>query len=253
MDDKLFHKIIDDLTYIPQTHKFLVTLARINEPLLDKRLEVFSKHITKALPNASHIFWSNGSTLVTGKFEWMGEIEGSTLVISLNSIDEKNHTAMMGFGLEKVLKNLDYLHLLKEKNLFGANVILNAPYQSAALSVEFIKFCKNRWPLFNPNVLPFFKWQGQVSAGEKERQLSKFFIDTAAEIATLGCGQWFDIHVLANGQITKCCIDEAGYQAEKFSARTHSILNLYRKSQHLRDRIPSRGGVSSCQTCTHLG
>lgn len=253
MDDQLFFKIIKDLEAVPESHKFLLTLARINEPLLDKRLKSFSFHVDANLPNASQVFWSNGSTLLPGKFEWMGSIIGSTLVVSLNSVHEKNHTQLMGFGLKKVFRNLDYLHELKEKNSFKTNVVLNAPYQSLDSSGEFLGFCRKRWPQFTPNVLPFFKWQGDIAAGEKERLASQFFSDKEANISEQGCGQWFDLHILANGQVTKCCIDEAGHKNDDYSVALNSVLDLYKKSLPLREHVPSRREVEECRACTHLG
>lgn len=253
MDDNVFYKIIDDLSAIPVTHKYLLTLARINEPLLDSRIQFFSEHIDKMLPNASQVFWSNGSTLAKGKFEWMGAIRDSTLVVSLNSVEEQNHMDLMGFGLRNVIKNLDYLHKLKENKGFNINVVLNAPYQSEVKSFEFVQYCKSKWPLFNPNLMPFFTWQGDVVAGENEKDASNFFSNLETDIPSLGCGQWFDIHILANGQITKCCIDEAGLRGEANNVVCNNVLDLYANSLRLRESLPARGQLNSCATCTHLG
>ena len=253
MTDATFYKIIDDLKAIPPSHKFLMTLARINEPLLDKRIQLFSMHIAKVLPNVAQIFWSNGSTLVKGKFEWMSSCRDSTLVVSLNSVDEKTHTALMGFGLAKVIGNLDYLHKLKRDNRFNTHVILNAPYQSEDEVRKFVDYCKARWPLFQSNILPFFSWQGDIPAGEKERYSSRLFEQIPTDPFRLGCGQWFDIHILASGQVTKCCIDETGLQGEEYRVANNHVLDLYRQSRKLRKNLPARQQVSACQTCTHLG
>ena len=253
MSDETFFKIIGDLKAIPSTHRFLVTLARINEPLLDKRLRSFAEYIDNELSNVAQVFWSNGSTLAKGKFEWMAGCRGSTLVVSLNSVDEKIHTALMGFGLTKVIANLDYLHNLKRDNRFSTHVILNAPYQSEDEARKFIDYCKLRWPLFQPNILPFFSWQGDIPAGERERYASRLFEQIPTDPSRLGCGQWFDIHILANGQVTKCCIDESGLQGEEHSVASNHVLDFYRQSRKLRDSLPARQQVAVCQACTHLG
>jgi hypothetical protein len=253
LGDDLFYKIIDDLTVIPVAHHFYITLARINEPLLDGRLEAFSRHINIALAGATQIFWSNGSTLVRGKFEWMTEVRQATLVISLNSIDEQTHIDLMGFGLEKVFRNLDYLHELKKNTLFRPYVVLNSPDQSEAKSLEFRTFCQQRWPLFQPHVLPFFAWQGAVPAGKAERDASHDVGSAVSAASALGCGQWFDLHILANGQVTKCCIDESGFEDDEYSALNHNVLDLYGKSAGLRDAVPARGEVGACRGCMHLG
>lgn len=187
----------------------------------------------------------------------MGLIKHSTLVVSLNSVDEKKHTDLMGFGVTKVLGNLDYLHQLKASGDFPSNVVLNAPYQSQAQSLDYLKFCKKRWPLFDPHILPFFTWQGDIAAGEQERQESMFFnrvdADIPSLVANLGCGQWFDIHILANGQVTKCCIDEAGHKQRDYDVRLNHVLDIYAKSMGLRQTLPARSRIVSCETCTHLG
>ena len=42
LPDELFHKIIAELWELPRSHTFTITLHRINEPLLDRRMEGFS-------------------------------------------------------------------------------------------------------------------------------------------------------------------------------------------------------------------
>lgn len=60
LKEELFYKIIKDLTCIPSHHKFDITLHRINEPLLEGRMEAFCREIAEKLPNANQKFFSNG-------------------------------------------------------------------------------------------------------------------------------------------------------------------------------------------------
>lgn len=76
MPTEVFEKIISDLSEIPAGHPLKVTLARINEPLLDRRLEYFHDLIAARLPNTRFTFWSNGTVLRQGAFEWMSNHRG---------------------------------------------------------------------------------------------------------------------------------------------------------------------------------
>ena len=127
MSSKLFYKIIDDLRRIPRMHEFDFTLARINEPLLDKRLKDFSFYVQENLPNARQTIWSNGTTINKRAIEWISEINESSYSISLNSMDADDHKEIMGLPLVPVLKRLDYLHDLRDKGLIDNEVFLYAP------------------------------------------------------------------------------------------------------------------------------
>ena len=253
MESDLFYKIIDDLAELPPEHVFHFTLARINEPLLDERLQDFSDYVAKHLPGARQSFWSNGTMLNPGGFEWMETYEGSSLNISLNSVNEADHLALMGFGLTKVLRNLDYLHGLKEAGDLEAEVTLHAPFQSQEKSREIQTFCAKRFPLFKLGIRPFFVWEGDEKTGAREREQTGVVDGQGFDVTALACGQWFDLHILANGFATKCCIDQTGFSTDKYDARQHHALDIYRQSQSLRRSLPGRGSVSGCESCAHLG
>lgn len=68
------------------------------------------------------------------------------------------------------------------------------------------------------------------------------------------CAQWYDLHILANGVVTKCCIDETGFEGnEKFDSSRRHVLQIYGESASLRENLPGRSSVSGCKTCFHLG
>jgi len=250
MSTKLFHKIINDLSEIPSNHNFSITLARINEPLLDKRLEKFSQLIAQKLPSASQTFWTNGSMLQQGKFEWMSSFPGALLNVSLNSIDNKEHTELMGFGVTKVFNNLDYLHQLVAEKKFNLPITLSAPFQGVKKTTEIENFCSNRWPLFKIGIRPFFIWSGTSNKGKKEKKKYEL---SSAQTNNFPCAQWFDLHFLANGYTTKCCIDESGHSTANYDASKTNALHIYTLSQSLRETLPPRDKISGCQNCHHLG
>lgn len=252
IEDELFYKIIDELSVIPTDHPCHLVLARINEPLLDKRLQVFSAYARKKLPGATMGFWSNGTTLTKDARGWIGEYDNATLHISLNSVDEKEHSEMMGIGLAKVLRNLDAVHKMKDAGTFLPGVSLHAPFQSEQVKDEITSSCKDRFPLFNLGFTPFFSWEGDEKSGSAERQATGILDDEGLNAAARPCGQWFDLHVLANGYVTKCCIDQTGFSEDAYDTRQHNVMDIFQRAGSLRENLPARGGVSGCETCTHL-
>lgn len=255
MRAEVFMKLLDDLSGIPATHPFVITLCRLNEPLLDPRMQVFHQEIGQRFPNASILFWSNGTTLKQGAFEWMSDCKKGSLIISLNSVDEEEHKALMGFGLKAVNQNLDYLHTLVEQDHFSIPVKLCAPYQHKVQAEHFTKVCKDRWPCFDTALRPYFHWMGETSSGLEHKiecGLPGGILDN--EVAQLPCGQWYDIHVLANGYVTKCCIDESGYAGqENFNAAKRNLLSIYQERDNLKTTLPPRVEVEACRGCFHLG
>lgn len=254
MSDELFYKIIDDLSAIPHNHTFGITLHRINEPLLDERLQGFCKLVDERLPSANQQFWTNGTMLRKGKFEWMTKYLRATLTVSLNSVNEDEHIRMMGFGLYDVFDGLDYLHFLTESKQFTLPVLLCAPFQTEAQSAIYQVVCNKRWPLFKPAIRPFFKWMGNSDSGAAHRHNSSIQSPSPEIICNFACAQWFDLHVLANGQVTKCCIDETGYIGQAaFNVRIHNLLGIFRDSRNRRLELPARAEVAECKDCFHLG
>ncbi|WP_448871321.1 radical SAM protein [Desulfobulbus propionicus] len=254
MSTELFYKLLDDLSQIPSSHAFSLTLHRLNEPLLDPRLPEFHQKVAQKFPQAQQSFWSNGTTIKPGKFEWMADFKNASLTVSLNSINNEEHVKLMGFGVDLVIKNLDYVHALKASGKFPLTVMLCAPYQDQNTAAEFCSFCQHRWPHFKAASRPLFVWTGGSTSGKKLRDLKGLpSRESYIEISSLPCGQWFDLHVLANGFITKCCIDETGYNTEKFNAEHQNILSIYQNRQKLRTELPSRSSINECKGCLHLG
>jgi hypothetical protein len=254
MPEELFHKIINDLSRIPHTQTFLITLHRINEPLLDRRMQDFSRVVAEKLPSAIQQFWSNGTMLRRGAFEWMTRYPRANLNISLNSVNEDEHVKLMGFGLKQVFRGLDYLHRLAESGDFPLPVMLCAPFQNEGQALEYEVYCRRRWPLFNPAIRPFFQWMGDSGAGADHRSASGLPAPKAWGTARFPCAQWFDLHILANGYVTKCCIDETGHAGETaFDVRTHDVLDIFQAGKGLRETLPERASVGGCAGCLHLG
>lgn len=254
MSTELFEKIITDLSQMESGYAFDLTLHRINEPLLDKRLEHFHAIAAAALPSAKFSFWSNGTTLTAGRYDWITQYENAKLHISLNAVDESDHQRLMGIGIEKVLRNLDALHARKDRNEFPLSVSLHAPFENPEQAWRIDEFCKQRYPLFKLGIRPFFSWMGEIDTGAKERDEVTSQLIQEHNISSFPCAQWYDLHILANGYVTKCCIDESGYVNDpRYDTSTRNVLEIFHESQTLRLELPPRSSVNGCENCTHLG
>lgn len=257
METDLVYKILEDLSAIPHDHKFNLTFSRINEPLLDKRLRDFHEVAAKKMPSARMRFWSNGTMLRKGLFEWMGDFKDGLLTVSLNAVDEEDHKRLMGIGLKRVLPNLDYLHRLREDGSYLGKVMLCAPFESNEQARRFQTYCNERWPLFTAVVRPFFSWINGDGAGADNRaQASQNVAEIkagASGISAFPCGQWFDLHILAHGYLTHCNIDERGFiDNEAFNVRKRNALDIFNDRLTLRNELPQRDSIEQCKNCECL-
>ena len=138
------------------------------------------------------------------------------------------------------------------------NMLFN-PFVSSKQQEMYIKYCSERWPNFNTYLRPIFNWTGDhpngISSSAKHLKLGKDYEDSYKDLTILEqpCTQWNDLHILANGQVTKCCIDESGYQEKVFSVEHNNILDIYAKTLHLRQKFTSRSNVKGCENCSHPG
>jgi pyruvate-formate lyase-activating enzyme len=254
METSLFYKIISDLA-IDDRYPQSITLARINEPLLDKRLKEFSFHIVRQFPKSRYSIWSNGSRLNPENIEWMQDLGGNiTLQISLNSINSEEHYRFMGIELSPVLKNLDHVH---EYTTLACN--LHAPFVSEEQSRRIHEFCNKRWPRFKLALRPVFDWQGKhpngVASSRHDLSLSDEYEESFKDFGILNqaCSQWLDLHILASGYATKSCIDEAGFTSADFLLRENHALDVFAKTRYLREKLVTRKGVAGCTNCLHPG
>lgn len=160
----------------------------------------------------------------------------------------------MGFGLDRVLINLDRVHQLKERGDFPVEVKLRAPYESDDQAKEVRQFCADRWPLFSIALRPFFEWVGGSAKGGHERNETTSKRPETEAALNFSCAQWFDLHILASGHATKCCIDETGFIGDDdYDLSKRHALEVFAQSRWLRDELPDHSGVSGCGGCRHLG
>ena len=186
---------------------------------------------------------------------WIAALKGNTsLQVSLNSITEEEHDSFMGVNLQDVLIDLDCIH-----DFTSIGCTLHAPFVSRKQQEMYTKYCCERWPKFKTSLRPIFNWTGDhpngISSSTEHLKLEKDYEDSCKDLSILEqpCNQWNDLHILANGQVTKCCIDEAGYQEKDFSVENNNILDIYAKTIPLGQKVTKRANVKGCENCTHPG
>lgn len=117
MDEKVFNKIIDDLSEI--NYDGVITLNINNEPFLDKDIINKLKYVRKRIPKAYSYLYTNGSLLNNKKLEEIIKfnlldeivINNYSTKYKLNKVNQQTYDYLKGRNLNfKAIINLRYLH-----------------------------------------------------------------------------------------------------------------------------------------------
>ena len=85
MSDRLFMKIVNDLTYIPKDVPFTVCPFKINDPMLEKRLPEMIHEPQGNLSNANVHLATNGSSFTEEKIDTLAAAKRPiNISVSLN-------------------------------------------------------------------------------------------------------------------------------------------------------------------------
>lgn len=199
MGDALIDKIIGDLEAIPRTLPFGISPFKVNDPLLDKRIFDICRRINRRLPNARPRLFTNGSPLTDTMIGRIAQIEHlQHLWISLNEIEAGNYQRVMGLPLERTLLRMDQLHRAVEAGHFPHPVIVSRVRDGGPADEAFVAFVQQRYPRFAIAVMPYASWAGQIASAER------------LAIPATGCVRWFELSIMATGQVALCCMDGEG-------------------------------------------
>ena len=241
MPDELIEKIIVDLEPMPKNMPFTVSLFKVNDPLLDKRIFSIANEITSRLSNARLRLFTNGSPLTDSIVEKIAGIQRlEHLWISLNECEETAYEALMGLPLRRTLEKLDALH---------TRVVLGFPHQVVVSRVAdhterdlaFVRFVKERYPRFSPFLIGRGDWAGQVAGGQ------------ATPTPPLGCERWFEVSIMASGKVALCCMDGEGKHVIG-DVRLNSIYDIYNHPGYrkMRQFQSFRAGAAApCDSCVY--
>lgn len=241
MDDTLIEKIIDDLTDIPQSHAFMVSPFKVNEPFLDKRLFDVLDLITEKLPQAQVTLTSNASPITESKVEKLAAYKNiGYLWISFNDHRETQYEQAMQLPYGRTIKRLQMLHRAKAEGRLPLKVVLSRVGDSSADDRDFGLWVREHFPLFEPSLFMRGNWLGQTDIGQAPPQ-------------AVGCSRWFDLSITATGVVAHCCMDgNADFPIG--DARHEHVLDIYNKPDYrrLRETLTTRFEAEPCSSCGFL-
>lgn len=216
MSTALYEKIINDLKDIPPQIGFTLNLSRVNEPLLDTRIYDFLKHANDELPGCSVWLPSNGSTLTEKNLNRLNDIPCfSSLGISINSNDPDEYERIMGLPFERTVRNIDRLHAMMTAGELNFKVLLSHVVVDREKQQEINAWINDRWPGFDITAYEPTDWLGRTSNKTRGKQAP-----------VTPCLDWYQVHILADGNEALCCFDAYGEHAQG-NARDQHILDIY--------------------------
>lgn len=241
MPDALVEKLVSDLRAIPVSHPFEINLSRVNEPFLDHRIFDIATRINERLPNASLVFFSNGTPLNIKNIEKLSKLKHiSRLNISLNEYQPDAYEKTMQLPMERTLQVLHDLHHALTEGTLSFPIVLSRVGDGTEEDIHFVSWAKCHFPAFSVAVSPRSDWLGLVEQPE-------------SPIPDVGCSQWYKLHILADGRDAYCCIDAEGRWATSNAQDIH-LLNIYNQPVRREMRLArlSRLGMQICGMCPLL-
>ncbi len=239
LDDKVVFRVIDELS--EGVHPHHISMAKINEPLLDVRFFDFCAYINEKLPQTGISLFSNGSTLHDKMINRLIEVKNIIfMVISLNDHRPAEYEASMKISYEKTMRRVRPLHERKVRGDIPFPIALTRVGDGTSADQEFLKWAKVEFPKFGAQCLHQFEWVGE-DAGV-----------SYLGGAQAGCSQWFSLQINGDGTESFCCID-TGSVKNGLNINTMSVSEMYNQPwrRALRERAMMRTEVPECATCTH--
>ena len=233
MSDSMITSLLNQMAEFERP--FYFSPFKVNEPLLDKRLEDIvwgAIRTTKALVR----IFTNGSPLTKKNEDWIAELPQGRVAhlwVSLNSVDPDEHKALMGTDFAKVAKNLDRLH---QNYRFPHPVMLSAVGVNRR---EFLSYCRGRWPRFQSTLIPDTGWLGY---SDPDRE----------EVPTAPCARWWELSIQADGVVSLCCMDGTGAYAIG-NVKEQTLLEVYNSPtwRERRETLQNRHEIDPCNRCTY--
>jgi len=241
MSDALISKIIEECRSIPYDLPIQIVPCRVNEPFLDRRIFDICKSISDFLPNAEIQLFTNASPLNTKNLAKLTELRQiGRLVISLHENNAEAYERVVGIPFERTIRNVEALHELKASGAIDFPVELSRVGDGSAMDEEFCRWGNEKFPQFTVYSTARANWIGAVNT-------------LVSPVPQVGCGQWFNLNVLADGKVAFCCIDSEGKWVLGDANQQH-ILDIYNQPERraLREGLPNRMQLSQCASCSLL-
>jgi hypothetical protein len=244
MPDALIEKIIGDLTAVPQTLPFTVAPYKVSEPFLDVRLFDILDLVRAKLPGALVYLSSNVAALTDGKMDALyRQPHVRVLTLSINSHDPAEYEAVMKIPFDRTLSRLEALHERAVAAPFPFPIRLTRVTGGRATDRRFVDWAKANFPAFQALIIPRNDWIGTAATpGAHE------------VVPDAPCHRWFDLSIMATGEVAMCCMDGKG-QYPKGDVRTQHVLEIYNQPRlvALRKTLISRKQAGEpCNRCTYV-
>jgi hypothetical protein len=242
MPDSLIDKIFSDIEDIPARPAFEITLARVNEPFLDSRVMDISMDIERRFPEASSMFFSNGTPLTEKNLLRLSQLRRvSFLNVSLNDHRPKVYEAIMRLPFDKTFARLNLIQQMKASGVLKFPVYVSRVGDGTAADDEFLEWVRTTYPSLSGLVTPRGDWMGAIPG-------------PLSPVPDVGCRQWFNLHLLSSGKSAFCCVDSDGRNGIGDARSEHVIHEIYNHpdKRKLRSAIASRLEVKACQVCPML-
>jgi len=242
MSDQLIEKILGEVAGIEHRPPFQVTLSRVNEPFLDARVLDITCEIERRLPEATNMFFSNGTPLTEKTLLRLSQLQRvDFLMVSVNDHRPTQYEEVMRLPFDKTVARLNLLHEMKASGILKFQIYLSRVGDGSSADNEFLDWVKSTYPSLSGLVTVRGDWMGLVPA-------------TLAPAPNVGCRQWFQLHVLANGRAAFCCVDGEGRHGTGDAHSQHVIHEIYNQEnrRRLRTEVLSRLSVNICRPCPML-
>ncbi len=241
MSDEFIEKVFQELEEIPNRPPFKMSLSRVNEPFLDTRIFDISKEIERRFPEATNFFFSNGSPLTEGNLLRLAELKRvDYLVLSVNDHRSQRYESIMRLPFDRIVARLSLVNSMKESGVLQFPVYASRVGDGSSADADFLDWVRRNYPALSGIVTVRGDWMGKV-------------VGNIASAPDIGCRQWFELHILANGRAAFCCIDAEGSHGGGDARSQHVIHHVYNHPARRRIReMNSRRDVDLCRTCPML-
>lgn len=239
MSDDLIAKIVSDIGDLDGNVPLFITLARINEPFLDKRIFAIANAINKVAPHAEFIYFSNASPLVGSTLDKIEQLPKTyCLSLSLNDHRKARYEEIMQIPFERALQRLDEVHARKSRGSLPFWTRVTKVADNSQDDQAFIDFVTERWPLFDISVYRRATWSGSVST-------------VSSVVPEAGCAQWFTIGFYADGTDPFCVMDADG-KFRHGDIKNQHLLDIYNHEyrRKIRESITNRKEIPYCSACS---
>lgn len=235
------------------TQSFFISPFKVNEPLLDVRLQEICESIVERLPRARIRLFTNGQPLTQRHIDWIAKLPTRSvehLWISLNSMDPEEYGQLMKCSFSIVHSHLHDLHARLRRGDFPHPVVISRVVQGdpkastevtrtfGARDASFHRDVLTQWPRFSTHLIKRDAWLGYVSPSDPR-------------VPQAPCGRWFELSITAEGKVVQCCMDGKGEYVYG-DVTQQSLLDIYNSVDYRRFRERStRHGVTPCEQCSY--